>query len=128
MPAVDWRLGIDVGGTNTDAAVMDTADRLIVTAKVPTTPDITGGVTAAVAAVMSAPGVEPVRISHVMLGTTHATNAVLERKSLRRIAVIRIGGPATHSIRPMFEWPGDLAAEVAVGATIVNGGIEYDGQ
>ncbi len=42
--------------------------------------------------------------------------------------MIRIGGPATHSIRPMFEWPPDLAAEVAVGATIVNGGIEYDGQ
>ena len=98
MPAIDWRLGIDVGGTNTDAVVMDTADRLIATTKVPTTADITGGITAAIAAVLAAPGVEPDRISHVMLGTTHATNAVLERKSLRRIAVIRIGGPATHSM------------------------------
>ena len=103
MPAIDWRLGIDVGGTNTDAVIMDTADRLIAKAKVPSTPDITGGITAAIDAVLSAPGVEPGRISHVMLGTTHATNAVLERKNLRRIAVIRIGGPATHSIRPMFE-------------------------
>ena len=128
MPAIDWRLGIDVGGTNTDAVVMDTADRLIATTKVPTTPDITGGITAAIAAVLSAPGVEPGRISHVMLGTTHATNAVLERKGLRRIAVIRIGGPATHSIRPLFEWPGDLAAKIAAGATIVDGGIEFDGR
>jgi N-methylhydantoinase A/oxoprolinase/acetone carboxylase beta subunit len=128
MPAIDWRLGIDVGGTNTDAVVMDPADRLIATTKVPTTPDITGGITAAIAAVLSAPGIEPGRISHVMLGTTHATNAVLERKSLRRIAVIRIGGPATRSIRPMFGWPRDLAAEVAAGTTIVDGGIEFDGR
>jgi N-methylhydantoinase A/oxoprolinase/acetone carboxylase beta subunit len=128
VTGIDWRLGIDVGGTNTDAVIMDAADQLIATAKVPCTPDITGGIIAAIAAVLSAPGIEPDRISHVMLGTTHATNAVLERRGLRRIAVIRIGGPATHSIRPMFEWPRDLAAEVAVGATIVNGGIEYDGQ
>jgi N-methylhydantoinase A/oxoprolinase/acetone carboxylase beta subunit len=127
MPAIDWRLGIDVGGTNTDAVVMDTADRLIATAKVPTTPDITGGITAAIAAVLS-PGIAQDRISHVMLGTTHATNAVLERKSLRRIAVIRIGGPATRSIRPMFGWPRDLAAEVTAGTTIVDGGIEFDGR
>jgi len=128
MPAIDWRLGIDVGGTNTDAVVMDPADRLIATTKVPTTPDITGGITAAIAAVLSAPGIEPGRISHVMLGTTHATNAVLERRSLRRIAVIRIGGPATRSIRPMFGWPRDLAAGIAAGTTIVDGGIEFDGR
>ena len=100
MPAIDWRLGIDVGGTNTDAVVMDAADRLIAAAKVPCTPDITGGITAAISGVLSAPGIEQDRISHVMLGTTHATNAVLERRDLRRVAVIRIGGPATHSIRP----------------------------
>jgi len=128
MPATDWRLGIDVGGTNTDAVIMDAADRLVAVAKVPCTPDITGGITAAVTAVLSASGIERNRISHVMLGTTHATNAVLERRDLRRIAVIRIGGPATHSIRPMFEWPRDLAAQVAVGATIVDGGIEFDGR
>src|SRR6185437_4602157 len=51
-----------------------------------------------------------------------------ERKNLRRIAVIRIGGPATHSIRPMFDWPRDLAAEIAAGTTIVDGGIEFDGR
>ena len=63
-----------------------------------------------------------------MLGTTHATNAVLERRSLRKVAVIRIGGPATHGIRPMFEWPADLSAAVSAGATIVDGGIEFDGR
>jgi N-methylhydantoinase A/oxoprolinase/acetone carboxylase beta subunit len=128
VPAPDCRLGIDVGGTNTDAVIMDAADRVIAKAKVPCTPDITGGIMAAIDTVLKAPGVEPHRITHVMLGTTHATNAVLERRKLRRVAVARLGGPATHSIRPMFEWPKDLAAAVSVGAEIVDGGIEFDGR
>src|SRR5215469_6296189 len=128
MPRTDCRLGIDVGGTNTDAVVMDQADRVIAKAKVPGTPDITSGIIAAIHAVLATPGVEPRRISHVMLGTTHATNAVLERRNLRRVAVIRIGGPATHSIRPMFGWPAELTEALAVGATIVDGGFEYDGR
>ena len=105
MPAPDCRLGIDVGGTNTDAVIMDGADRVIAKAKVPGTPDITGGITTAIDTVLRAPEADRERITHVMLGTTHATNAVLERRKLRRIAVIRIGGPATLSIRPMFGWP-----------------------
>ena len=128
MPAPDCRLGIDVGGTNTDAVIMDAADQVIAKAKVPCTPDITGGIVAAIDTVLRAPGVDPGRITHVMLGTTHATNAVLERRKLHRVAVIRIGGPATHSIRPMFEWPKDLAEAVSAGATIVDGGIEFDGR
>jgi N-methylhydantoinase A/oxoprolinase/acetone carboxylase beta subunit len=128
VAAPDCRLGIDVGGTNTDAVIMDTADRVLAKAKVPGTPDITGGIAAAIDAVLAAPGAEPGRISHVMLGTTHATNAVLERDRLRRVAVIRLGGPATHSVRPMFGWPRELADTVSVGAAIVDGGIEFDGQ
>jgi N-methylhydantoinase A/oxoprolinase/acetone carboxylase beta subunit len=128
VPPPDCRLGIDVGGTNTDAVIMDAADRVIAKAKVPCTPDITGGITAAIDTVLKAPGISPRRITHVMLGTTHATNAVLERRNLRRVAVIRLGGPATHSVRPMYGWPGDLAAAVSVGATIVDGGIEFDGR
>ena len=128
MPAPDYRLGIDVGGTNTDAVIMDTADRVVAKAKVPGTADITSGITAAIDAVLRGPGADPRRISHVMLGTTHATNAVLERRQLRRIAVIRIGGPATHAIRPMFGWPPDLTRAISAGAIIVDGGIEFDGQ
>ena len=87
MPAPDCRLGVDVGGTNTDAVIMDAADRVLAKAKVPGTADITSGIVAAIDAVLGTPGVEPQRISHVMLGTTHATNAVLERRNLRRVAV-----------------------------------------
>ena len=128
MQQLDFRLGIDVGGTNTDAVILDPADRVLAKAKVACTPDITGGITAAIDTVLKTPGVTPRRITHVMLGTTHATNAVLERRNLRRVAAIRLGGPATHSIRPMYGWPADLAEAVSVGATIVDGGIEFDGR
>ena len=128
MLSADCRLGIDVGGTNTDAVIMDSADRVLAKAKVPGTPDITSGILAAIDRVLEAPKADPQRITHVMLGTTHATNAVLERRQLRRIAVIRIGGPATHSIRPMFGWPGDLTKAISAGAVIVDGGIEFDGR
>src|SRR5215510_8585283 len=128
MPVPEHRLGIDVGGTNTDAVIMDAANQVIAKAKVPGSADITAGIVTAIDAVLRAPGADPERITHVMLGTTHATNAVLERRKLRRVAVIRIGGPATYSIRPMFEWPHDLADAVTVGAAIVDGGIEFDGR
>src|SRR5260370_36673515 len=102
MPAPEYRLGIDVGGTNTDAVIMDPADRVVAKAKVPCTPDITGGITRAIETVLHAPGVDPQRISHVMLGTTHATNAVLERRNLRRVAGRQNGGAAAPPRTAMF--------------------------
>src|SRR5213592_3174793 len=81
--AVDLRLGIDVGGTNTDAVVLDREDRLLAKAKVPTTPDVTAGIRAAIDGVVTAGEFDLARITHVMLGTTHATNAVLQRRDLR---------------------------------------------
>jgi N-methylhydantoinase A/oxoprolinase/acetone carboxylase beta subunit len=128
VPALDYRLGIDVGGTNTDAVILDRSDQVLAKAKVPTTPDVTGGIVAALDAVIGTSEVAVSRITHAMLGTTHATNAVLERRRLHRVAVIRIGAPATLGVRPMFEWPADLTAVVSAGATVVAGGIEFDGR
>lgn len=125
---LDLRLGIDVGGTNTDAVVLDRDNRLLAKAKVPTTPDVTGGIAAALERALAELGAARERITHVMLGTTHATNAVVERRHLRRVAVVRIGGPATHSIRPLLTWPRDLLDAVSAGEVIVDGGSEFDGR
>jgi N-methylhydantoinase A/oxoprolinase/acetone carboxylase beta subunit len=126
MPSPDLRLGVDVGGTNTDAVVLDADDRLLAKAKVPTTPDVTRGIEAALAGVVER--VDRARITHAMFGTTHATNAVLERRGLRRVGVLRLGGPATRAIRPLFGWPADLREAVSAGERIVHGGIEFDGR
>ena len=122
------RVGIDVGGTNTDAVVLDQSDRLLAKAKRPTTADVTGGIKAALDAVLADPAVDQGRLTHVMLGTTHATNAVIERRNLKRVAVVRIGAPSTTAVRPLFGWPADLRAIVSAGERIIAGGIEYDGR
>ena len=125
---LELRLGIDVGGTNTDAVVLDPDGRLLARAKVPTTPDVSSGIASAISVVVADLGPDRARITHAMLGTTHATNAVLERRRLRRVALIRIGAPATFAVRPLFGWPEDLRARVSVGEAIVHGGFEFDGR
>ena len=79
-------------------------------------------------AVLGDEAVAPQRVTHVMLGTTHATNAVLERRGLQRVAVLRLAAPATTSVRPLLAWPEDLRAAVSAGEAIVGGGIEVDGR
>jgi N-methylhydantoinase A/oxoprolinase/acetone carboxylase beta subunit len=121
------RIGIDVGGTNTDAVVVDGSDSVVVSAKEPTSSDVTSGIVAALRSVLDAPGVDGRRVGHIMLGTTHATNAVLERRQLRRVAAIRVAGPATRAIPPLAEWPADLVQAVSAGSMIVDGGAEITG-
>lgn len=121
------RIGIDVGGTNTDAVLLD-GDRILRAIKTPTTADVTSGVGAALAHVLeTADGVAP-DVRAVMVGTTHFTNAVVERRGLSRVAVIRIGLPAASSIEPMADWPDDLRAAVAGPVFLLAGGHEFDGR
>jgi len=129
MPSgLDLRLGIDVGGTHTDAVVLAPDDAVLAKTKQPTSPDVTTGVRAAIAAVIDHPLVDKSRISHVMLGTTHATNAVLERRRLHTVAVLRVGAPSSLAVRPFFGWPADLVAAIGGRAEVVRGGFEYDGR
>ncbi|NMH98417.1 hydantoinase/oxoprolinase N-terminal domain-containing protein [Pseudonocardia acidicola] len=122
------RVGIDVGGTNTDAVILDKEDRLLAKVKHPTTPDVTTGILSALRRVLEQLDGAAGNVSHVMLGTTHATNAILERRNLNRVAVIRLGGPATLSIPPLAGWPPDLKAAISCGETIVDGGVEMTGE
>ncbi|MDF2706040.1 MAG: hydantoinase subunit beta [Nonomuraea muscovyensis] len=121
------RVGVDVGGTNTDAVVLDAADRVVAKAKRPTTPDVTEGLRAALDAVLAEVGTAAGRVTRVMLGTTHATNAVLERRNLGRVAVLRLGAPATTSVPPLSGWPADLRRAVSAGEAVLPGGHYVDG-
>jgi len=125
---LDLRLGIDVGGTNTDAVVMDIDRKVLAKTKQPTTQDVTGGIRAAIESIVGEGGIDPRRLTHVMLGTTHATNAVLERRNLFRVAVLRVGAPSSLAVKPMFGWPDDLVAALGGHTTVVRGGFEYDGR
>lgn len=120
------RIGIDVGGTNTDAVLID-GDTILSAIKVPTTQDVMSGVKAALAHVSGAMAPNDLPIDAVMIGTTHFTNAVVERARLERVAAIRIALPSGSSLPPMCDWPDDLRTCVDPLIFMVHGGHEYDG-
>lgn len=123
----DLRIGIDVGGTNTDAVVLDAADEVVAWTKQPTSDDVTGGMRSALAAVLAEVD-DPRRVGRVMLGTTAATNAIVERRRLRKVAVIRLGAPATSSVPPLETWPDDLREAASAGELLARGGTLIDGR
>jgi N-methylhydantoinase A/oxoprolinase/acetone carboxylase beta subunit len=73
-------LGIDTGGTFTDAVLLDAGDdRIIATAKAPTThDDLADGISESVGSVLADSGVSPAQIGLVSISTTLATNALVE--------------------------------------------------
>ena len=75
---MSYRLGVDVGGTFTDVLLIDEASGAFHTAKVPSTPsDSSIGVLNGIEKACARAGIDPDAISHVMHGTTVATNTVL---------------------------------------------------
>jgi len=121
------RIGIDVGGTNTDAVLMDER-RVLAEVKTPTTADVTGGIVSALRGLIADGGVEAAQVQGVMIGTTHFTNAVVEAKRLMPTAAIRLGLPATQALPPMVDWPDRLREALGNHAFLVHGGHEFDGR
>jgi N-methylhydantoinase A/oxoprolinase/acetone carboxylase beta subunit len=121
------RIGIDVGGTNTDAVLMDDLT-VVAKIKTPTTEDVTSGITTALRHVLETSGTPTERIAGVMVGTTHFTNAVVERRRVQPTAAIRLGLPATAALPPMVDWPDDLREAVGGHAYLCHGGHEFDGR
>ncbi|MBN9309220.1 hydantoinase/oxoprolinase family protein [Devosia sp.] len=121
------RIGIDVGGTNTDAVVMDGAT-VIAGVKAATTGDVMTGVVNALKAVLEASRMEASAIDVVMIGTTHFTNAVVQRRDLAKTAAVRLGLPATASLPPMVDWPEDLRAAIGGTGYLAHRGNEFDGR
>lgn len=121
------RLGVDVGGTNTDAVLVD-GTSLVASFKTPTTRDVETGVFRAIHTLLQSEGVGAHAISSVLIGTTQFTNAVVERQRLVKIGVIRLAAPATTSVPPLYDWPEELLAEVGRDVEIIGGGYEFDGR
>lgn len=123
-----YKVGIDVGSTHTDAVVIDENLNIVAAVKTMTTPDVTSGIVEALKLAVERSGVDPGDIKAVMFGTTHVINAVIQRRGLGRVGVIRIGAPAARSIDPGLDWPDDLRRAVIAGSRIVRGGHEYTGE
>ncbi len=120
------RIGVDVGGTNTDAALLRGTE-VVATVKTATTSDVTGGVEAAIRAVLAAGNLAGSEVGGVMIGTTHFLNALVEGRHLQRVGILRLCGRATQSLRPMVDWPDGLRGLVDGGSVLVGGGVNFDG-
>ena len=96
------RIGIDVGGTNTDAVLLED-DRVLHAVKTPTTADVLTGVRLALESAAQAMGSEGVQA--VMIGTTHFVNAVVQRRDLAKVGALRLGLPASKSLPPCVPKP-----------------------
>src|SRR3954451_11630874 len=116
-------IGIDVGGTNTDAVLIDGSGNVLARTKVPTTQDPIDGIASAMSAVRPARD----RVALVALGTTHAVNAIVQRRDLRRVTLIRIGAPGTEAVPPHAGWPEDPVRAAVARTAVVRGGVEVDG-
>ena len=121
------RIGIDVGGTNTDAVLID-GENIVTSCKTATTEEITDGIETALKQLVQSNPASSKEVDAVMIGTTHFVNAVVQRRHLNKVATIRIGLPASASLYPMIDWPEDLRHLVNGNVYMVEGGHEYDGR
>jgi N-methylhydantoinase A len=110
-------LGVDVGGTFTDAVLVAGGD--LHTAKSPTTPaDQSQGVMDAIGAVLARAGAQPADVELLAHGMTVATNALLEGRGARTAFVatagftdiVELGRQARRDLyRLCSAWPAPLA-------------------
>jgi N-methylhydantoinase A/oxoprolinase/acetone carboxylase beta subunit len=119
------RIGLDVGGTHTDAVLMD-GIKVIARVKATTTEDVASGIETALASILE--GQSPASVDLLTIGTTQFTNAVVERKQLSRVAVVRACLPAGRGLMPRADWPQDLSEATDGGSYLIHGGHLYDGR
>ncbi len=120
-----YTIGIDIGGTHTDAVLIDEMQRILYKVKTSTTRPIDKGFREALRILME--NVSWKEIRAVFVGTTHATNALLEKKDLYKVGVLRITGYELP-IAPCAFWPEDVKETLCAGYCTIPGGYECDGR
>jgi N-methylhydantoinase A/oxoprolinase/acetone carboxylase beta subunit len=139
-------IGLDTGGTYTDAVALDAGQRVLASAKALTTHwDLSLGLGAGLRAVLAAlpPGTDRGQISLVSVSTTLATNAVVENRfssvctilvgfderMVERSGLRRAGGGVIVHVPGGHEATGDEAApldEAAVDAAVSEFGAQVE--
>lgn len=81
---MSYRVGVDIGGSFTDFALLDERDNSIRTLKVLSRPDSPGSeITTGLAAFQQRDGIDPTEITYFTHGTTVGVNAVIQRKGVK---------------------------------------------
>lgn len=95
MTGKTYRIGIDVGGTFTDAAIIDNSSfELVAKKKIPTTHHhqngIAHGIITIIHQILEDNGISPQEVSFIAHGTTQATNALLEG-DVAKVGIVAMG-------------------------------------
>jgi len=122
-----YRIGIDVGGTNTDAVLMR-GNEVMAAVKSFTTQDVKTGVIDAVTDLLARSGKLDDPIRAVMIGTTQFVNAFVQRRDLEPVAIIRVALPKGDGVPPLAGWPDDIADGCGSRIYMVGGGAHYTGR
>ncbi|KAM6518928.1 hypothetical protein FSOLCH5_007693 [Fusarium solani] len=136
MSSKIYRIGVDVGGTNTDCIILDPSKSkesergIICSVKASTTPDVTSGIKSAIAKALEQGNIPRDAVAAVMIGTTHFVNAVVQADShnLRKVAVLRLCGPYTREVPSFCDFPPALARIMNGYTAYLDGGLEIDGR
>lgn len=120
-----YRIGLDVGGTNTDAVLMD-GQQVVAWGKSPTTVSVEDGIVRSMLEVLAHSGVPAADVAAVMIGTTHFTNALVERRRLTRVAAVRAALPANASVPIGAGWPDAMRDAMDLKTFMVHGGFNFD--
>ena len=119
------RIGIDVGGTNTDSVLINN-NKIESSFKTNTSENISNSVKLSISEVIQNQPKE--KINSIIIGTTHLINDLLERKNLSKTGVIRLCGPATRLLKPLCDWPDDIKKSNNFITDFTDGGLEFDGR
>ncbi|PVH89939.1 DUF917-domain-containing protein [Cadophora sp. DSE1049] len=130
------RIGVDVGGTNTDGVILDPTRSaepnrgIIAWHKASTTGNPSDGINNAITAMFEESKVNPEDVASVTIGTTHFINAVVEgdQARLAKVAVVRLCGPFSKGVPPGIDWPVRLRDLICAYHCRVDGGLEVDGE
>ncbi len=124
-----YRIGIDVGGTFTDG-VLVLEEEVVAKTKDRTTSDVTTGTINVIDNLLNKSDVDPTSIGMITLSTTHTTNAIIERKGLDKVGILRLALPTGSAIPPLTGWPEDLKEALGgkENVEMVPGGYNYDGE
>ncbi len=118
------RIGVDIGGTNTDAVLVSEKNEILAKCKVQTLDSIEKSVVTAISKIVENGNEE--KIEGIFIGTTHATNAILEEKDLLPTGIIRIAGQYPD-VTSGYTWPKSLQDKAIKGQRTIPGGFECDG-
>ncbi len=123
-----YKIGIDVGGTHTDGVLLDWQGKSHAWGKTTTTASLEAGVKTIVKQLLTKAHLSPCSIQNVIVGTTHATNAILEGKNLLKVGLLRLLDGKPRFPSPGFGWPLNLKEQVIAAYETCEGGYECDGR